>query len=391
MQNNLQELVTVRNAPIARYVKKAASSGDIRFVATRLNQAGGNELGVGARATVFDHPTKKDAVIKLYSKDTAYDSFLENVKADKDNPHLPKILKRGKFDTSKAGKALHFVAMEKLQKLDPYHPIRDHIGGIIGGVHEIKDKMEQGLYDGLRDHYPDFHKALSSLVNKHLKDENPPTIDLHLGNVMQRKDGTPVITDPMVDWNDDKEQNLSVGRYQRFTEPMNTDQLRQKIMPKVKLTSSDRKILDQIGSRTSAFKEEVLHELKTARTAPTVNRIFARKKLAEEAPVNNVGSGNIAGLGVGPKGEPGRNPSLMPMVRRSKDFAGKAVFSVPTKLYDEARLQKRKYQRWTKYLDENSYDELAPIREYANANPTKPIIIENEKTGAMCYVKYGKK
>lgn len=116
-----------------------------------------------------------------------------------------------------------------------------------------------------------------------------------------------------------------------------------------------------------------------------------KKALQEEAPVNNVGSGNIAGLGVGPKGEPGRNPSLMPMVRRSKDFAGKAVFSVPPKLYDEARLQKRKYQRRTKYLDENSYDELAPIREYANANPTKPIIIENEKTGAMCYVKYGKK
>jgi hypothetical protein len=638
MQNNLQELVTVRNAPIARYVKKAASSGDIRFVATRLNQAGGNELGIGARATVFDHPTKKDAVIKLYSKDTAYDSFLENVKADKDNPHLPKILKRGKFDTSKAGKALHFVAMEKLQKLDPYHPIRDHIGyGIHGGVHEIKDKMEQGLYDGLRDHYPDFHKALSSLVNKHLKDENPPTIDLHLGNVMQRKDGTPVITDPMVDWNDDNEQNLSVGRYQRFTEPMNTDQLRQKIMPKVKLTSSDNRLLGQLGSRTSAFKEEVLHELKTARTAPithfirkaaegfanhmtiashlksiganklgagfrasvfdappkkgredsvikmyaadsaydsflghakadkdnphhprifqrgkiplgktgkkqlnvirmeklqelepdhpirahlkdgimgspasvlqsfdtgqydslksaypefhkslhnlarnlagdtkqfathfdlhlanimqrkdgtpvitdplvgyeatedgkpkavsaanapggtntlknalrpqtpppntsdimkaknigaigtaTANRIIARKdaakKLAEEAPVNNAGSGNIAGIGVGPKGEPGRNPSLMPMVRRSKNFAGKAVFSVPPKLYDEARLEKRKYQRWTKYLEENSFDELAPIREYANANPAMPIIIENEKTGAMCYVKYG--
>lgn len=39
------------------------------------------------------------------------------------------------------------------------------------------------------------------------------------------------------------------------------------------------------------------------------------KKVKEEfggmvggAPVNNVGDGNIAGLGVGPKGEPGVNP-----------------------------------------------------------------------------------
>ena len=29
------------------------------------------------------------------------------------------------------------------------------------------------------------------------------------------------------------------------------------------------------------------------------------KKLKEEMPVNNVSGGNIAGLGVGPKGEPG--------------------------------------------------------------------------------------
>jgi hypothetical protein len=123
----------------------------------------------------------------------------------------------------------------------------------------------------------------------------------------------------------------------------------------------------------------------------TKTRIINRlKALKEEAPVNSVGTGNIAGLGVGPKGEPGRNPSLMPMVRRSKNFAGKAVFSVTPKLYDEARLEKRKYQRWTKYLEEDAYDELAPIREYANANPTKPIIIENEMTGAMCYIKYGK-
>jgi hypothetical protein len=123
---------------------------------------------------------------------------------------------------------------------------------------------------------------------------------------------------------------------------------------------------------------------------PSISDTELFKQLKEDAPTNNVGSGNIAGAGVGPKGEPGRAAVMMPMVRRSKDFAGQAVFSVHPNLYNEARLEKRKYHKWAKYLEE-SQEALTPIREYANANPGKPIIIENEKTGAMCYVKYGKK
>ena len=33
---------------------------------------------------------------------------------------------------------------------------------------------------------------------------------------------------------------------------------------------------------------------------------------------NAVGGGNIAGIGVGNKGEPGVDPRLMPMIRRRK-------------------------------------------------------------------------
>ena len=38
--------------------------------------------------------------------------------------------------------------------------------------------------------------------------------------------------------------------------------------------------------------------------------------MEEDAPVNSVGGGNIAGVGVGPKGEPGRPP--MAMLRRKR-------------------------------------------------------------------------
>lgn len=35
------------------------------------------------------------------------------------------------------------------------------------------------------------------------------------------------------------------------------------------------------------------------------------KSFVEDAPVNAVGGGNIAGIGVGPKGEPGVKPDAM--------------------------------------------------------------------------------
>ena len=49
----------------------------------------------------------------------------------------------------------------------------------------------------------------------------------------------------------------------------------------------------------------------------------------EDMAVNNVSSGNIAGAGVGPQGEPG-----------IKKFAGSRVFKVPTKFFINARMMK---------------------------------------------------
>lgn len=40
--------------------------------------------------------------------------------------------------------------------------------------------------------------------------------------------------------------------------------------------------------------------------------------LDEEVAANSVGGGNIDGIGVGDKGEPGRDPVMMPMIRRKK-------------------------------------------------------------------------
>lgn len=133
----------------------------------------------------------------------------------------------------------------------------------------------------------------------------------------------------------------------------------------------------------------------------------------EDAPTVNAGSGNIAGLGVGPQGEPGVSkkaqrriqrkekstptPVILSMLRRKapnpiaeefNTFAGAIVFEVSSTTFHNARTEKRKGKHWRTYLDE--CDELAEIREYANKNPGKPIVLQNRNTNEMCYVRYGK-
>lgn len=141
------------------------------------------------------------------------------------------------------------------------------------------------------------------------------------------------------------------------------------------------------------------------------------KNISEEgAPTVNVGGGDIAGVGI-PKagkaanwGEPGVSPRhqpkknktpstnsvVMSLVRRAPpnmvaedSFAGNVVFEVSSNVFHNLKLEKRKGQHWKTYLGED--DVLSEIREYANKNPHKPIIVRNVTTNEMCYVRYGRK
>lgn len=103
-------------------------------------------------------------------------------------------------------------------------------------------------------------------------------------------------------------------------------------------------------------------------------------KISEE---NTAGSGAIAGLGVGPQGEPG--------VPRGK-FAGHTTFKFPTAKYNSFLHQSKADRKWWQtYMGENAADALEEIREYARKNPKSPIIFEDADTGACFYARYGKK
>jgi hypothetical protein len=108
-------------------------------------------------------------------------------------------------------------------------------------------------------------------------------------------------------------------------------------------------------------------------------------EINEDAPTVSAGGGQVAGIGVGPKGEPGANSSHI--LRRTK-FAGKDVFEVNDEAYYNARLGKQRYHRYERYVGNDETGET--IRQYGRSNPGKPIILRNSKTGSMMYLRYGK-
>lgn len=108
--------------------------------------------------------------------------------------------------------------------------------------------------------------------------------------------------------------------------------------------------------------------------------------LNEDAPAMSAGSGAVAGLGVGKYGEPGISQSVM---MKRKKFAGADVFEVNSDWFHRARLGKRKYARYEHYVGTDDVGQA--IRAYGNEDYSRPIIIQDERTGAMCYLRYGKK
>lgn len=170
-------------------------------------------------------------------------------------------------------------------------------------------------------------------------------------------------------------------------------------------------------------------------TVPSVNSI------KEDAPANAAGSGAVAGLGVGPQGEPpGPQSILTRMLKRKKleqeekwsqdykksidcsnpkgfsqkahcagrkarqagrdtksepiteaMFAGNQVFVVPSDYYHNCRVGKQRYHKYEKYVGKDEIGET--IRRYGRdrKNRNKPIIVQDEKTGAMTYLRYGGK
>ena len=62
---------------------------------------------------------------------------------------------------------------------------------------------------------------------------------------------------------------------------------------------------------------------------------------------------------------------------------------VKPETFMRARYGKRRYAKYEQYVGNDEVGEA--IRQYGRANPGKPIVLQDELTGSMIYLKYGRK
>jgi len=123
--------------------------------------------------------------------------------------------------------------------------------------------------------------------------------------------------------------------------------------------------------------------------AKAINLSDRSPNLSEEAPANAMGTVGISGAQTAVNAGIAGYDLPIGMVRRKppKMFAGKAVFTVPSSDFYNATLGRKKGKHYRSYVKGELGEE---VRQYALENKNAPIILEDETTGAMMYLKYGK-
>jgi hypothetical protein len=144
-----------------------------------------------------------------------------------------------------------------------------------------------------------------------------------------------------------------------------------------------------------------------------MSKKIIRKRIDEEgegAPTNSAGGGGVASIGINPAGKPANwgEPGISKKAQKKQtsvlrrkapqalqeskngNFAGHTTFIVPSNMFHKARLEKKKGKHWRTYIGEDEHG--VAIRDYDRKHKgKKPIILQDESTGAMCYAKYGKR
>jgi hypothetical protein len=118
-----------------------------------------------------------------------------------------------------------------------------------------------------------------------------------------------------------------------------------------------------------------------------------KEYIKEDAPANAMGPAGISGASSAVNvGIAGFDPVMTKTPLRRKPpamFGGKAVFKVPSDRYHKAVTGKKKFKHYSSYVGRDELGE--EIRAYIRENPNAPVILEDETTGAMVYLKYGKR
>ena len=110
--------------------------------------------------------------------------------------------------------------------------------------------------------------------------------------------------------------------------------------------------------------------------------------LTEDIPANNASSGQVAGLGDEPPVKKGMTGDVQrrKQVNEGYDsFAGARVFDVTEDEYMKCNYGRTKHERWNRKLKMEDVGR-EDIKKFAHRNPSKSVIVRNEKTGEMQYL-----
>tara|TARA_R100001082_G_scaffold111104_1_gene93382 strand:+ start:750 stop:1094 length:345 start_codon:yes stop_codon:yes gene_type:complete len=105
-----------------------------------------------------------------------------------------------------------------------------------------------------------------------------------------------------------------------------------------------------------------------------------KESMEEDFPLNVASSGAIKGLGKPPEDGP-------PVKKKKrKKFAGSEVFEVTEDEYMKCMHGRNKHERWSRKFDMGKLENVE-LRKFAQRHPGKSIVLQNERTGEMIYLR----
>lgn len=153
-----------------------------------LADAGFGFVGSGCFGMVVRHDTCPDVVFKISARlNDAYGAFALYARDCAGNPHLPVI-----YDIQ-TGYGCMVVALEELQRVHWYDDLCGLHDAIGSTAYEGAIGNECPEFDGS----PDYFDVVKCAYEIGCYFSGVASIDIHGENIMQRTDGTLVITDPV--------------------------------------------------------------------------------------------------------------------------------------------------------------------------------------------------
>lgn len=192
----LDELTGYRENPVYQIFQNSHSVANFVYNLQK-NSYDVTVMGEGFFAIVFERPGGRDVYKLFTAKDHGYLKYLQYVKANQHNPHVPKIygglmkLNMPMNSSSFQGREWYIVRMEKLKNYAGQHPSLNLMKRYIDD-YPPDFNSDQELIE-FRDEYPELTEVLDWIARNRHKDG--VNLDLHGQNVMMRGRDV-VITDP---------------------------------------------------------------------------------------------------------------------------------------------------------------------------------------------------